>query len=66
VGRMQAQLAALSAQGRVVVAERSHHRIAEDQPEVVAAAIRRVSPARPEAQAVPSTQRRASGVRAAA
>jgi pimeloyl-ACP methyl ester carboxylesterase len=43
VGRMQAQLAALSAQGRVVVAERSHHRIAEDQPEVVAAAIRRVA-----------------------
>jgi hypothetical protein len=40
---MQAQLAALSAQGRVVVAERSHHRIAEDQPEVVAAAIRRVA-----------------------
>jgi len=59
-GRMQAQLAALSPQGRVVVAGHSHHRIAEDQPELVAAAIRRV------AQAVPSTQRRTSGARAAA
>jgi hypothetical protein len=43
VGRMQAQLAALSAQGRVMVAGRSHHRIAEDQPELVSAAIRRVA-----------------------
>jgi pimeloyl-ACP methyl ester carboxylesterase len=59
-GRMQARLAALSPQGRVLTARRSHHRIAEDQPGLVATAIRRV------AQAVPSTQRRAAGVRAAA
>jgi len=41
-GRMQRELAARSPQGELVVAERSHHRIAEDQPVLVADAIRRV------------------------
>jgi pimeloyl-ACP methyl ester carboxylesterase len=41
-GRLQADNAQLSPEGRVVVAERSHHRIAEDQPEVVVDAIREV------------------------
>jgi len=41
-GRMQAELAARSPDGQLVVAEHSHHRIAEDQPALVADAIRRV------------------------
>jgi hypothetical protein len=40
--RMQRELARLSPDGRLIVAERSHHRIAEDQPRLVAAAIERV------------------------
>ena len=42
-GRMQKALAARSPQGTLIVAERSHHRIAEDQPELVVRAIERVS-----------------------
>jgi pimeloyl-ACP methyl ester carboxylesterase len=38
-GRMQRELARRSPQGRLIVAERSHHRIAEDQPALVARAI---------------------------
>ena len=41
-GRLQEANAKLSPTGRVVVAERSHHRIAEDQPELVVDAIREV------------------------
>jgi hypothetical protein len=41
-GRMQGELASRSPHGELVVAERSHHRIAEDQPDLVADAIRRV------------------------
>jgi len=41
-GELQRDNAKLSPEGRVVVAERSHHRIAEDEPEVVAGAIREV------------------------
>jgi len=41
-GRLQRELAGLSPSGRVVVARRSHHRIAEDQPELVVRAIRSV------------------------
>jgi pimeloyl-ACP methyl ester carboxylesterase len=41
-GRLQEANASLSPEGRVVVAEQSHHRIAEDQPEVVVDAIREV------------------------
>lgn len=41
-GRMQSELAARSPHGELVVAERSHHRIAEDQPDLVADAISRV------------------------
>lgn len=41
-GRLQRQLAALSPLGELVVARHSHHRIAEDQPRVVVAAILRV------------------------
>ena len=41
-GRLQAANAKLSPEGRVVVAQRSHHRIAEDQPDVVVDAIREV------------------------
>jgi len=39
---LQRRLAARSPRGRLVVAERSHHRIAEDQPALVVAAIRSV------------------------
>jgi hypothetical protein len=42
-GRMQRELAARSPQGTLIVAERSHHRIAEDQPQLVVEAIERVS-----------------------
>jgi pimeloyl-ACP methyl ester carboxylesterase len=42
-GRMQRELAARSPEGRLVVAARSHHRIAEDQPELVVRAIEQVS-----------------------
>src|SRR5262245_15958195 len=42
-GRMQRELAARSPEGTLVVAKRSHHRIAEDQPEVVVRAIEQVS-----------------------
>jgi pimeloyl-ACP methyl ester carboxylesterase len=38
-GELQRDNAGLSPHGRVVVAERSHHRIAEDQPDVVVDAI---------------------------
>ena len=41
-GALQRANAARSPRGRVVVARRSHHRIAEDQPERVVAAIRQV------------------------
>ena len=41
-GELQRANAALSPEGRVVVAPRSHHRIAEDQPELVVSAIREV------------------------
>jgi pimeloyl-ACP methyl ester carboxylesterase len=41
-GELQRDNAARSPRGRVVVAARSHHRIAEDEPEVVVAAIRAV------------------------
>jgi pimeloyl-ACP methyl ester carboxylesterase len=41
-GALQRANAARSPRGRVVVARRSHHRIAEDQPELVVAAIRQV------------------------
>jgi pimeloyl-ACP methyl ester carboxylesterase len=41
-GALQRANAARSPRGRVVVAPRSHHRIAEDQPELVIAAIREV------------------------
>jgi hypothetical protein len=41
-GRLQEANAKLSPQGRVIVAERSHHRIAEDEPDVVVDAIREV------------------------
>jgi pimeloyl-ACP methyl ester carboxylesterase len=41
-GELQRDNAALSPDGRVVVAERSHHRIAEDRPDVVVDAIREV------------------------
>lgn len=41
-GRMQRELAALSPKGELIVAARSHHRIAEDQPALVARAIERV------------------------
>jgi pimeloyl-ACP methyl ester carboxylesterase len=40
--RLQRQLAARSPHGSLVVAERSHHRIAEEQPDLVATAIRQV------------------------
>jgi len=39
---MQRDLVALSPHGRLIVAARSHHRIAEDQPGLVAEAIERV------------------------
>ena len=39
---LQRDNAALSPEGRTVVAPRSHHRIAEDQPELVVRAIREV------------------------
>jgi pimeloyl-ACP methyl ester carboxylesterase len=42
-GRMQRELAARSPQGTVIVAKRSHHRIAEDQPGLVVHAIAQVS-----------------------
>jgi pimeloyl-ACP methyl ester carboxylesterase len=42
-GRMQRELAARSPEGTLVVARRSHHRIAEDQPELVVRAIEQVS-----------------------
>ena len=41
-GELQRDNAKLSPDGRVVVAERSHHRIAEDEPDVVVRAIREV------------------------
>jgi len=41
-GRLQEANAKLSPEGRVVVAKQSHHRIAEDQPELVVDAIREV------------------------
>jgi pimeloyl-ACP methyl ester carboxylesterase len=41
-GELQRDNAALSPKGRVVVAAKSHHRIAEDEPDVVAGAIREV------------------------
>jgi pimeloyl-ACP methyl ester carboxylesterase len=41
-GRMQRELAGRSPQGELIVARRSHHRIAEDQPALVARAIERV------------------------
>jgi pimeloyl-ACP methyl ester carboxylesterase len=41
-GRMQRDLASRSPRGELIVAERSHHRIAEDQPALVARAIERV------------------------
>ena len=41
-GRMQRDLARRSPRGELIVAERSHHRIAEDQPALVARAIERV------------------------
>jgi hypothetical protein len=41
-GRLQEANAGLSPEGRVIVAAKSHHRIAEDQPEVVVDAIREV------------------------
>ena len=41
-GRLQEANARLSPQGKVVVAPESHHRIAEDQPELVVKAIREV------------------------
>jgi pimeloyl-ACP methyl ester carboxylesterase len=43
--RLQRELAARSPQGTLVVARRSHHRIAEEQPELVARAIRQATPA---------------------
>jgi pimeloyl-ACP methyl ester carboxylesterase len=46
-GRMQRQLASLSPEGELIVATRSHHRIAEDQPALVARAIERVVAASP-------------------
>lgn len=42
-GRMQRELAARSPEGTLIVAKRSHHRIAEDQPELVVRAIEQVS-----------------------
>jgi pimeloyl-ACP methyl ester carboxylesterase len=42
-GRMQRELAALSPRGELIVAEHSHHRIAEDQPQLVAHAIERMA-----------------------
>jgi pimeloyl-ACP methyl ester carboxylesterase len=42
-GALQRANAARSPQGRVVLAPRSHHRIAEDQPELVVSAIRQVT-----------------------
>jgi pimeloyl-ACP methyl ester carboxylesterase len=41
-GALQRANAARSPHGRVILAPRSHHRIAEDQPELVVAAIHRV------------------------
>ena len=41
-GELQRANAALSPEGRVVVSPRSHHRIAEDEPELVVSAIREV------------------------
>jgi hypothetical protein len=41
-GRMQRELASRSPKGELVVAERSHHRIAEYQPELVSRAIEHV------------------------
>jgi len=41
-GELQRSNAALSPEGRVVRAPRSHHRIAEDEPELVVSAIREV------------------------
>ena len=41
-GRLQEANAKLSPEGRVVVAQQSHHRIAEDEPELVVDAIREV------------------------
>jgi len=42
-GALQRANAARSPRGRVVLAPRSHHRIAEDQPELVVAAIRQIA-----------------------
>jgi len=42
-GRMQRELAARSSDGTLIVAKRSHHRIAEDQPGLVVRAIEQVS-----------------------
>jgi hypothetical protein len=42
-GALQRANAARSPQGRTVRAARSHHRIAEDQPDVVVAAIRKMA-----------------------
>jgi hypothetical protein len=39
---MQRELAALSPKGKLIVAARSHHRIAVDQPALVARAVERV------------------------
>jgi len=41
-GELERDNAALSPHGRVVVARRSHHRIAEDEPDLVVDAIREV------------------------
>ena len=41
-GRVQRELSALTPEGELIVAARSHHRIAEDQPALVARAIERV------------------------
>jgi pimeloyl-ACP methyl ester carboxylesterase len=42
-GRMQSELADRSPHGKLIVAKRSHHRIAEDQPALVVRAIEQVS-----------------------
>lgn len=39
---LQNDLATLSSQGKVIVAENSHHRIEEDRPDVVLAAIQEI------------------------
>jgi hypothetical protein len=41
-GRMQRELASRSPKGELIVAEHSHHRIAEDQPRLVVGAIERI------------------------